>query len=232
MKKLLIVTLSALALCCINGLATAASITISAPTDDVYVHSSRPDINFNHSNAGENTQLGVKSYLSSYRGLLKFDLSEIPDSAVITGATLHLYALPTSDDTIYFSRMGNDLWDEDTVTWNSYESSFSDIQLMGHQSIQQFGYDPSWKDISLSLENWSQGVDLFDDTLTLMLDAGPLTYSYSTGAIFASKEYLDPGGIHYQPSLTLEYATVPVPAAAWLFGSVVFGLVGVRRKRQ
>ncbi len=40
------------------------------------------------------------------------------------------------------------------------------------------------------------------------------------------------GGVLYEVSLTGQISAVPVPAAAWLFGSGMLGLVGVARRRK
>jgi len=46
-------------------------------------------------------------------------------------------------------------------------------------------------------------------------------------AVFRSVDYT---GTNYDPYLRIEYTAVPIPAAAWLLGSGLIGLVAIRRK--
>lgn len=64
--------------------------------------------------------------------------------------------------------------------------------------------------------------DLFGpfNSLETLLDAG--TYTIAVGGVAGFAGPLD---------YSLSVQAVPVPAAAWLFGSALLGLVGVRRKR-
>ena len=209
------------------GNALAATITIDTPTDDVYIHSSRPDQNFNHAAAYENMQLIVNNYLSKYNGLLKFDLTDIPDSAVITNMTFHFYVIPSAIDTVFFSRMADDVWEEDTVTWNSYAASFAGETYLGDLSITSAGV---WEGFALNLAAWDVSDDLADNGLTLMLSTGDISGIWSSGVSIASKERTDAAGDHFTPYLTVEYTAVPLPPAIWLLGTAMIGLAGIRRK--
>lgn len=40
------------------------------------------------------------------------------------------------------------------------------------------------------------------------------------------------GAMTFKPELTAQGSTIPVPAAAWLFGSAVLGLAGIGRRRK
>lgn len=54
------------------------------------------------------------------------------------------------------------------------------------------------------------------------LGEGPQIWTVTTGF----------GSVVFRPELTMQPSEIPLPAAAWLFGSAVLGLAGVGRRRR
>jgi uncharacterized protein YegL len=100
------------------------TVTFS-PTDDAYVFAWHPDTNY-----GSEGYLHVRwgDSCSNYqkRSYLKFDISSIPEYAVITGATLSLYRYSgdSTSQTIGAYTVSNS-WNEDDITWNNAPTNFN-----------------------------------------------------------------------------------------------------------
>ncbi|AFL94298.1 hypothetical protein CL1_0083 [Thermococcus cleftensis] len=100
---------------------SAATTTVQInPTDDAYVKDTAPDSNY-----GSDSSLYVGTYYrdnANERAYLKFDLSGIPDNAVIVSATLHAYTYWGAYSTpvnISAYAVSDDSWTEDSITWNT-----------------------------------------------------------------------------------------------------------------
>jgi len=103
-----------------------------------------------------------------------------------------------------------------TVTWNG----IANIPMGG---------------CSLVAGGCTQGTTVFGDT-----GVGSFSWDGTNGGAYtitytAHVPVGDPsnfGGVQYDLTLTGTVSTVPVPAAVWLFGSGLMGLVGVSRRRK
>lgn len=98
---------------------SAATTTIQIePTDDAYVKDSAPDSNY-----GSYYSLYVGTYNGAKeRAYLKFDLSNLPENAVIVSATLHAYTYKGASSTpvnISVYAVSDDSWTEGSITWNT-----------------------------------------------------------------------------------------------------------------
>ncbi|MBN1555040.1 MAG: DNRLRE domain-containing protein [Phycisphaerae bacterium] len=215
------------AVVCVSLASTGlSSVTaVIQPTDDVCIDSAFPNKNYN--NSTDNPKLIARhSYIgpSDTYSILKFDLSEIPNSATILGATLHLYCLATCDEYVYAYRVSDDNWDENTVTWNTYLPDTTDPAKSTYLDTQRV-YVPSngdyWETWNLMALNWQ--ADLADNLLTLMLTADPQSSHYYSPANMASKEYELGSKIPY---IEIEYT--PEPASLTL---MALGVMALLRRR-
>lgn len=104
----------------IKPVAAAQTSVQLSPTDDAYVKDTAPDTNY-----GSWGSLYVGTYSgdgANERAYLKFDLSSLPDNAVIVSAKLYAYTyLGASSDPVNISAyvVSDDSWDENTITWNN-----------------------------------------------------------------------------------------------------------------
>lgn len=67
-------------------------------------------------------------------------------------------------------------------------------------------------------------------SIDLLVDAGMVGETLQIGFNSTATDY-SPSGVFYD-NLNFDVAAVPVPAAIWLFGSGIVGLVGVARRRK
>jgi PKD repeat protein len=109
------------------------------PSDgqDVYINSAFPDMNMY---GGDNPGVLVTAWtfdgvFGIGRGLIRFDLSDIPVDATITSATLDLYFYPNCcifhhyGDNGWYIRKVTGPWGEHTATWNNQPASSGDGQI-------------------------------------------------------------------------------------------------------
>jgi len=180
------------------AIAAKAAVYQNEPADDTYLEPSAPD-----ETRGDWDTMWVFGYIGpGSHPLLKFDLAAIPDSAVISSATLYLYNYQSASDRhTLVSRAANDAWEEETVTLNSYAPGT--LTILGN-TVPAGGCYNVW-----TLSGWDYPVDLADNALTLMLqfeNEGDGFYKYNK---YYSKEA---AGLH--PYLEIEY--VPEPASVSL----------------
>ncbi|NJE31112.1 DNRLRE domain-containing protein [Thermococcus sp. 18S1] len=129
MKRWSIVLMTLLILSIVPNVAfhavSAATTTVQInPTDDAYVKDTTPDTNY-----GSYGSLYVGTYYKDHaneRAYLKFDLSSIPDNAVIVSAVLRAYTYSGAYSTpvnISAYAVSDDSWTEDSITWNTKPSA-------------------------------------------------------------------------------------------------------------
>jgi hypothetical protein len=78
---------------------------------------------------------------------------------------------------------------------------------------------------ALLTTDWSEGL-----TIDLLVDLGMVGELVQIGFNTTATDY-SPSGVVYD-NLNFSSSPVPVPAAAWLFGSALVGLAGIGRKRK
>ncbi|MBI4714746.1 MAG: DNRLRE domain-containing protein [Nitrospirae bacterium] len=172
---------------------TTATTTLNG--NDTYIWSNQPNTNYNFM-----SQILVSA--QEYRGLLYFDLSVIPLSAVIQSADMALYLYVNgADDTIIIYRVTAQ-WVDALATWNSRVTGFNWTTPGGDYdpgiSWNLLSSNPTgWKtaDIRSLVQDWVNGT--YPNYGMILKDNNALDYFYS-------REYLmDPT---LAPKLTVTYS--------------------------
>lgn len=100
---------------------TAQTNVLLYPSDDAYVSN---DPWLSQTGNSPTFKIGTSNY--SNRAFIKFDLSNIPTSAVVSSAKLRLYAVnnhvysPFANDAVLYAV--NQAWDESTINWSNKPS--------------------------------------------------------------------------------------------------------------
>ena len=131
--------------------AVVSSTLMLTPIADATVNNAHPGTRY-----GDDPTLGVHNS-GSYeaRSLIRFDLSDLPDNALILDAELRLYCLDASGAavaTLSMVRITDD-WSEDTVTWNSdvhYSTPGSGEDVGGPDEYYSF-------DATTLVDGWHRG---------------------------------------------------------------------------
>ena len=176
-----------------------ATVTGRVPAADVYIEKDNPDDNY-----GSVKEISVRAKDDGdLRGLLRFDLSDIPSNAVITSAVLYLYETSESSTQVTGIYRLTRAWTESEVTWNTpWLTPGGDFAAAPVYAT----YIPGQKACSITLDltglvqGWTSGT--FPNYGMLL---------YSTGDLkkinYASKEANDP---EQWPRLLVEYEIPPV----------------------
>ncbi|MDD1620868.1 MAG: DNRLRE domain-containing protein [Methylococcaceae bacterium] len=152
-------------------------------------------------------------------GLLEFDLTGIPSGLTVNSATLSLFHWGNENAGITYSIFRvTSPWDEDMVTFNTAPS-----------------IDPT-EVASLTINDNNTGV--YRDWDITSLVAGWMNASYANYGLWIEETpiqgegsayfYSSEQGLSTAPRLTI--SAVPLPAAVWLFGSGLLGVLGLRKK--
>jgi hypothetical protein len=188
----------------------------SAAGTDAYIHSKNPDTNYGTSQ----TLLCRDGGAGIFRPLLAFDLSSIPDNALLTTVTLTLAVnndggMEATDDVKAYRLKRN--WVESQVTWNDYSSGNS-WQTAGAAGAND--RESSHVGIHENYQTGSSSIDLtFSPTSKADLDLG---YGWiipeagnNDSVDFCSSDNTTAAN---RPKLTIEY-TEPVGALLTLTGA-------------
>ena len=165
---------------------------------------------------------------------LKFDISDVPDDAVITSTELNLYQ-DFSSGSLYFQHIEQDDWSEKsgeeygTLTYARH-SDPNDMVVDHYMAPYVPHYTRDWDDkwMTYELSTWDYAPDLIDDQLTIRIQFGILD-DYRNK--FYSKEYGDGSFGAYLDVVTEPATVIPEPATMLLLGSGLIGLAGFRRKK-
>lgn len=189
-------------------LALSLALTVPAAAEvvrvpllaDTFVLDVEPTANYAYAEnvaAGRVYDRSVSPYrMVTERAYLKFDLSSIPDNAVINSVTLYLYCWGTRsvalDLRVYHA---DDDWQDTAVTWNQQPGTTT---LLGNRVGLTF---ESWNSWNLSPSGISE--DLADNTLSLQIrHANESLESLGSYGWFRSTEY-DPS---VAPALDIDYS--------------------------
>ena len=106
------------------------------------------------------------------------------------------------------------------------------ITATGADSIDMSGWYVSWNNVPL-IDMGAAGVTAVSCTVggvaAACTDGAAYTLDYATAVPATSPAFPN---VAYQLHLEGFVSTVPVPAAVWLFGSGLLGLVGIARRRK
>lgn len=198
--------------------ATVLTETLT-PTFDSYVDSSAPDANF-----GEGKTIQVGSRASEvYRAFLNFDLSNIPEGAVIQSATLLLQT-----DTAHAARpydiavsQVSAPWVESTVTWNNQPRSQPTISVT---RVDGEGTKFSWN-VTVLAQKWVHGAQNHGLSLQSVTEHTGADLFHEFGArtprLFATQQVSDGDS----PKLIIVYTERPEVTVD--FGDPTGGLIEV-----
>ncbi|GAA0876133.1 hypothetical protein GCM10009118_25430 [Wandonia haliotis] len=191
---------------------TSASFT---PSDDVYTISIVPTGNY-----GTTTILSIFkiSEGSVYtKSLLRFDLSSIPDNAIITSAELKMEFRTGIPSSFLFQQLTED-WSESTVTWNTIPTETTQYEFTETPTVSNWSWDTNVKfhhfdDLNLTtmVQRWVNYPNL---NYGFIIDRDPavqMDYENSYQSKEAGISYIElyPGGpilaLDHKPKLIVQY---------------------------
>ena len=251
MKKRLLIAASCVAVSAIGLFSTVYASTISLTTADgngadAYIQSTLFGNNAANQNFGSSSLVAIKHDTAipgnNRKGYLRFDLG--PISGPISDAELLLTYVGTNPDRAanpsFYNVFGlvdghsEENWNENTITWNNAPGnntasaggvSAAETTLLGSFSLDVPGailgdqvlFSSSFLVTFLLADT--------DGLATILLTRQQQNFSIES---FASKENADWSA----PTLNLTTSAVPIPAAVWLFGTALIGLVGFSKRRK
>jgi hypothetical protein len=201
--------------------AWAGTIDILADTF-ITVH---PDLNGANSNHGAETGLytaypgGFETYT-----LLKFDI--LPGVQFTSGGTFEMYCYGHAVIGVNSLNMYGvtQAWEENTVTWNSFNGSYSNTVISGSQGVPVTGNWISWTIPQSVLQAWADSPST--NYGVLLVPTG------GRDSVFYSRE----GSAGFTPRLTADFTTAaetaPEPASFGLVaGGMLCGAICLRRHK-
>ncbi|MEM5776578.1 MAG: DNRLRE domain-containing protein, partial [Anaerolineaceae bacterium] len=100
-----------------------ATVTGRLPSADTYIDGGNPATNYGAAN-----RFFVRpDNNADERGLLRFDLSDIPNGATVTSATLYLYGSNTANNQVISIYSVTTAWTETGATWQSWTTPGGDF---------------------------------------------------------------------------------------------------------
>jgi hypothetical protein len=170
-------------------------------------------------------------------GFVKFDLSALPDNAIITElrlTTYHFLNVGYYPNSPYNNPIVDVLYSSDDSWMRNGTTDLSMIQNVvssGNTGFPNTNQSPYNWNLDINSHNWAE--DLYDNTLTLVLKPAKSEYSfvyfYGSGETDPSKIVYDPNG-NFAPVLHVEYVPIPEPSTMLFLGSGLLGLAGLRKK--
>ena len=163
------------------------SLTVAASTFADENNSNTPQNSLLTHEAGYNASLEASRY-----GFIQFDLSSIPSTSAILGATLNLYVTEvlSFETKIYFYVAGAD-WDQTTLTWDNMPSANGQFGIPAETfSEGQTGWVSI--DANVAVQPWFNGsVDNYGMLLTTYNNNDTNILKYFSGASTSNKPYLE-----------------------------------------
>jgi len=171
LKKRTIICLAALVLCVVVHPQTTGADTVALTAQDT------DSINTLGQNWNDN-RLRAYYDLTLYHvdGFMKFDLSSIPDSAVITSMTLTTYYEPDkySDPNVRIYRVGDDSWSR--ASTGDPHPGLNEVLTPEHTTFPDTDLAPHTWPLDVNAADWT--MDLLDNVLSLGMRNEKSDYSY------------------------------------------------------
>lgn len=119
-----------------------------------------------------------------------------------------------------------------TSVFNAYGSSGNTIDLAGSGTFDFNGasFTSAWDPQDISFEGWSNGALLYTSANFAIDTTTPLFISLNWFGI--DRLTINNTGSHWAMDNFTFNEPVPVPAAIWLFGSALTGLIGIGKRKQ
>lgn len=218
------------------ALALGAAINANAATVEftnslvVVLADGAADTSFSAANGNlpDGDRVTIDQYTSDYgrsgvaHGLLGFADFSLPTGAAVNSATLSVFTKSSSDGPVSFYQLGQ-AWDA-TSTWNTFggDGVTPGVEALAAPVAMTTSYindeTPITIDVTAIVANWAAGAP-----------------AYGFGIINSSTDGWDlqvvTDGSEFSPKLTVDYAPVPLPAAATLLLPALLGLSVFRRRR-
>jgi hypothetical protein len=193
-----LVLISILSIKTVNAQAGQATLK---PSDDTYVDSSNPDLNYGGQSYLEISEWTVFSTHYDIMVWLKFNLASVPDGAVVDGATLSLYTYVVGETfDVHAYSSSNNSWTEFSLTYSnmpSYNTTSVDSVLVATNNL--------WYNWSV-VEVVRNALNDNPKSVTIVMRE-PTLHSSATSVSFDSKEspvYLT----DYSPELAIHWSNV------------------------
>jgi PKD repeat protein len=174
-----------------------------------------------NNNYGNSTKFMAMAWTHSgepgdHRAIVDFDLSQIPDHALIEDARLNLYFV-NQEPTFYGHTGVNDAWirlitqpwEEMTVTWNNQPETTTDFQLYLPPSTDPF-MDYTDIDVTALISKLYAEPETYDGLMLRLV-----TEDYYRCLLFASSDYNDT--VEMRPKLQVIYSICEGPVAAFSY---------------
>jgi hypothetical protein len=181
------------------------------PTDDTYVDSSNPNVNY-----GSLSSLQIENYhdfLQNYENItktmwLRFDLSSIPDGAV-DQATLHLFALGGQIYNVCVYSCSNSSWTESNLTYANMPSY--NTTSMDYVYVVPDGQWYNWSVVDAVKDALN---DSFKTVTIVLFDPSP--HPAEGYVSFYSKESPVDNFGDYRPAMTVHWSSAVPEYPAFL----------------
>jgi hypothetical protein len=160
--------------------------------------------------------LDPNGYAMAYESqvLIKWDLSTITSTDVVTDVVLELVANDSPDGPIEVYGVAQGSWEEDNVTWNNWDAMAKTLTYLGSLTLSSTGNPVNYSDPNMTawVQKWVNGQQANNGILLKW--AGPI----GTGDSFSSHEDIYDPNIYFGPKLSVSH--IPQGVAATVQGNV------------